>query len=163
MGHRSTISGHIQEAWYVAGTGYSDCPTLNKLRELNDAAIGSLPAGVEFPELARELFAASGWIASNTYRGRAFHFGGSFHTLWVDGEGDEWLKSFEALLRQMYWEYAHIEVVTEFVGTHHYRWEPTEASKLRFSEDPPLPANDWTRTCFESSRGVPTLPKKEPG
>ena len=37
---------------------------------------------------------------------------------------DEWLAKFEALLRQLSWEHASVQVITEWVGQYHYHWEP---------------------------------------
>src|SRR5262245_50732671 len=116
MGHRTTISGHIQEAWYLVPGRTSDDPEQRRIRDLNDAAIASLAERPSPTHLSRDIFAVSRSGAMNAYRGRVFHFGSSIHSFWEpEGDAAEWLKEFEFLLRRMFWEHAQVLVSTEYV------------------------------------------------
>ena len=140
MGERTTISGHIQEAWYLP----SDEAHLRLLEQLNTAAIEALPDVDEDPFLTRSMFKFSAWSEQNTYRGRVIYFGGSFHSIWMVWPA--WLDKFEALLRRMYWEHAALIMVTEYVGTHSYEWRASIDTSLRYAASPPVPPQDWEFT-----------------
>ena len=123
MGQRVTLSGHIQELFYGV-------PTFEQQQSVgarNWAAIQRLPEEDRWPFLTRGMFSRSPEVQADgplvtTYRGRVLFFGGSFSSLHDDI--DEWLAKFEALLRQLSWEHASVQVITEWVGHYHYHWEP---------------------------------------
>lgn len=123
MGHRTTVSGHIQELWYAKGTDHQ----LRWLWESNNRVIHSLPLEDEFPPLNRRMFSFSpmcqirGEGFNSTYRGRVIYFGGSFSSIHYDWE--EWLIKFENLLKRLYWEHAVVVLVTEWLGQYVYRWD----------------------------------------
>ncbi|HET7288354.1 MAG TPA: hypothetical protein VFI71_12825, partial [Pyrinomonadaceae bacterium] len=107
MGHRNTLSGHIQEAWYVKG---SDRAT-EQLWHHNRRVLESLPDDAEeqWPYLGKRMFSTSPMFTGPytgtlvpTYRGPVIYFGGSFSSIYQDWP--EWLAKFENLLRQLYWE-----------------------------------------------------------
>lgn len=126
MGERTSISGHIQEPWYTPG-GYAE---IRVFREANSAVLRSLPTADNWPFLHRSMFVRSRQGpsgASSSFRGTVVHYGGSFSGLHHDLA--EWKSKFEALLRRMYWEHAALLVVTEYMGTHHYRWSPTREAQ----------------------------------
>jgi hypothetical protein len=143
VGDRTTISGHIQEPWYVIGTGGSDDPQLQLLEALNLAVITSLPEVDTDPYLARAMFKFSETAehSQNTYRGRVIYFGGSYHGLWTEWE--EWLEKFECLLRRLHWEHVALVMVTEYMGTHHYFWDASQESQQRLGDTPPQPIDCW--------------------
>ena len=143
MGERTTISGHIQEPWYVMGTKGSDDPQLLLLEALNHAVIMELPEIDVVPPLARTMFTFSntGEHSQNTYRGRVIYFGGSYHSIWAEWE--EWLTKFECLLRRLYWEHASLVLVSEYFGTHHYFWDAAEESPMSLAETPPRTTDRW--------------------
>jgi hypothetical protein len=94
------------------------------------------------------MFAVSRVGVPSAYRGRVFHFGLSIHSLWESGgDADEWLRAFESLLRSMFWEHAQMLVTTEYMGNSHYLWNVSNESGMRYLEDPPLPASDWSFRC----------------
>jgi hypothetical protein len=141
MGHRNTISGHIQEPWYVTASGRP----LSRLWHYNRRVIRSLPAQDEWPFLTRRMFCASPMFGSGrkglltaTYRGPVIYFGGSFSSIYSDWA--QWLDKFEALLRRLYWEHAVVVLVTEWMGQHVYRWD---AEDQDFSADKPHPIRTW--------------------
>ena len=143
MGHRCTISGHIQEAYYVLGSDRE----INRLWRSNRRVLATLPDHERWPFLPRRMFAASplfsgrNGIVSATYRGPVIYFGGSFSSLFDDWS--EWLEKFETLLRRLYWEHAAVILVTEWMGEHVYRWD----SDLRnFTAERPTPIQNWTFT-----------------
>ncbi len=122
MGQRVTLSGHIQERFY--GGVASEQQQLVEAR--NWAAIQCLPEEDRWPFLTRGMFSRSPDVRADgplvtTYRGQVLFFGGSFSSLHDDL--DEWLAKFEALLRQLAWEHASVQVITEWVGHYHFHWE----------------------------------------
>jgi hypothetical protein len=146
MGHRTTISGHIQEPYYIKAT---DRQT-RWLLESNSRAINSLPLDDKWPFLIRPMFSFSPLsptapnCASSTYRGRVIYFGGSFsslHEYW-----GEWLIKFENLLRQLYWEHAVVVLITEVAGQHQCRWDAKMDSICLEGDTHPHPIKDWTFT-----------------
>ena len=98
MGHRNTLSGHIQEAWYVKGSDQA----IARLWEHNRVVLNSLPDDDEeqWPYLGKCMFATSPMtpvsIGARTYRGPVIYFGGSFSSIYQ--EWSEWLFKFENLL-----------------------------------------------------------------
>jgi hypothetical protein len=141
MGHRNTLSGHIQEAWYVRGSDRG----IRRLWHHNRRVLRSLPNDDDWPYLGRRMFAATPLFNSGlvdfltpTYRGPVIYFGGSFSSIF---EWSEWLAKFEALLRRLYWEHAVVVLVTEWMGQHHYRWK---AKTDFFDADAPKPITEWT-------------------
>lgn len=143
MGHRSTLSGHIQELYYATGTNRD----LSRLWHHNRQVIRSLPANDPWPFLSRRMLGASPIFGSsdgrqtNTYRGPVIYFGGSFSSLHDDLA--QWRAKFEALLSRLYWEQAVVVLVTEWAGQYVYRWK---ADLTNFSADHPTPILQWTVT-----------------
>jgi hypothetical protein len=140
MGERTTLSGHIQEPYYVPGSDRS----IARLYHYNRRAIRSLSKHDDWPFLTRQMFSASpiagqgpGGRLLAPYRG-PIHFGWSFKGVWDDWP--TWLDKFESLLRRMYWEHVVLILVTEFVGQHLYQWE---ADLQGFSADAPTPIHKW--------------------
>ena len=88
MGHRNTLSGHIQEPWYVKGTERE----IRRLWEANERVIRSLPSEDSFPFLTRQMFFSSSMSLETTYRGSVICFGGSFSSIFRDWP--EWLEKF---------------------------------------------------------------------
>ena len=145
MGHRNTLSGHIQELWYVPGSDRS----ISRLWHQNRRVIRSLPPDDQWPFLPRRMMATSPmwniWQpGSTTYRGPVIYFGGSFSSLFEDWS--QWLDKFEALLRRLYWEHALVALETEWMGSHVCRWK---ADLSGFSAEHPTPITRWT---FEGLR-----------
>jgi hypothetical protein len=141
MGERTTVSGHIQEPWYLPGSDRE----LRWLRASNGRVIRSLP---KVALLNRGMFRHSPNAQSRaphltaTNRGRIIHFGGSFSSLLSDWP--DWQAEFEVLLRRLYWEHAAVVVVTEWAGTHCYVWRPTDHAWEEMASQPPIPVSAWT-------------------
>ena len=170
MGQRDTISGHIQEAWYVPGTERQ----LRWLRESNSRVVRSLPRADPWPPLYRRMFSFSpeesgggngnadlDGYPTSTYRGRVIYFGGSFSSLYR--EWDQWLDKFEGLLRRLYWEHAVVVLETGGMGHYVYRWDASrdrDAIIDNFTfKSAPAPVRSWTFTggprSFTSTSGSP--------
>ena len=149
MGHRNTLSGHIQEIWYVEGSDQA----IERLWAHNRLVLNSLPDDHEEkrPYLGKRMFSMSPMmnrvspgLLEPTYRGSVIYFGGSFSSLC--GEWAEWLFKFEELLRRLYWEHAVVVLVTEWMGHHVCRWD---ANTDTFDAENPTPITEWT---FEGLR-----------
>jgi hypothetical protein len=143
MGHRNTLSGHIQEAWYVKGSDQA----IVRLWEHNRLVLNSLPDddNVEWPYLGKCMFSTSPMLTAisvdalkPTYRGPVIYFGGSFSSIYQ--EWSEWLVKFEDLLRHLYWEHAVVVLVTEWMGQHVCRWN---AKLDTFDAEKPIPITEW--------------------
>jgi hypothetical protein len=107
MGHRTSLSGHIQEPWYLRDNDRQ----MRRLWESNRHVIHSLPDGNDgWPPLYRRMFsfsqAGSKFVGPiiTSYRGSVIYFGGSFSSIF--NEWEQWLDKFEGLLRRLYWEHA---------------------------------------------------------
>jgi len=144
MGHRNTLSGHIQEVWYVKGSDQA----IVGLWEHNRRVLNSLPDDdkEEWPYLGKRMFSMSPMLTrvsdaalKPTYRGPVIYFGGSFSSILEDWS--EWLSKFEGLLRRLYWEHAVVVLVTEWMGQHVYRWD---AKTDTFDAEEPTPITEWT-------------------
>lgn len=143
MGHRNTLSGHIQEAWYVKGSDRA----ISRLWHHNRRVLRSLPNDddEQWPYLGRRMFSATPMYFSGTadrltsmYRGPVIYFGGSFSSICM--EWSEWLLKFESLLRRLYWEHAVVVLATEWMGQHVYNWD---AKTDLFDADRPTPITEW--------------------
>src|SRR5215510_16587395 len=139
MGHRNTLSGHIQEIWYVKGSDVA----IERLWQHNRQVLNSLPDDHDekWPYLGKSMFSSSPMLTrvspdglKPTYRGPVIYFGGSFSSIWEDWA--EWLFKFEELLRHLYWEHAVVVLVTEWLGQHFYRWD---AKMVGFDAEKPTP------------------------
>lgn len=143
MGHRNTLSGHIQEVWYVKGSD----PAIARLWDHNRRVLETLPDDdqEEWPYLGKRMFSTSpittGFVdgLTPTYRGPVIYFGGSFSSIYENWS--EWLFKFEELLRLLYWEHAVVVLVTEWMGHHVYRWD---AKIDTFDAEKPTPITEWT-------------------
>jgi len=143
MGHRNTLSGHIQEVWYVQGSDRA----IVELWEHNREVLNALPSDTEekWPYLGKSMFSMSPMLTQvsadalkPTYRGPVIYFGGSFSSIIADWS--EWLIKFEDLLRRLYWEHAVVVLVTEWMGQYVYRWDAKlDADRLQTS----TPIAEW--------------------
>jgi hypothetical protein len=146
MGHRSTLSGHIQEPYYIVGSDRA----IARLWHHNRRVLRSLPLDDKWPFLSRRMMNASPMFGSGTsglvcatYRGPVIHFGGSFSSLFEDWT--EWLEKFESLLRRLYWEHAVVVLVTEWMGQHVCRWD-ADKTILSAADPMPPPVKQWVFT-----------------
>lgn len=90
-------------------------------RRVNREALLTLPEPAEGLFLTRDMFAIPGPDASaGHYQTDVMHFGASYRA--VEYEWDEWIKTFEALLRKMYWVSATVHLETELNGIHTFSW-----------------------------------------
>ncbi len=143
MGHRTSLSGHIQEPWYLRDGDRQ----IRRLWEANRRVINSLPSNDDWPPLYRRMFSCSqpgssrsGHIISS-YRGSVIYFGGSFSSIFY--EWHEWLEKFEGLLRRLYWEHAVVVLVTEWMGQHVYRWDAEIPNGSFYQDSRPVPVQSW--------------------
>lgn len=123
MGERTTVSGHIQESWYVPNDELLDAMLMNNdvtLARLPDRYVGA-PPNNDLNLLTREMFHTS-WRERNepvaswhapAYRGRVVCFAATYKGLW--DYWTEWLEAFEGLLGQFYWEHAAVMQINEFM------------------------------------------------
>jgi hypothetical protein len=147
MGHEVVIFGSIEGA------------DPERLRALNLAALGSLPAEDEWPWLIRGMFALPAEWPQGTYRSQVIHFGASLKDEPEDRScWDRWLSKFEALLRRLYWWTATLHLVTEFEPERVFRWRPDAGAVDRMISDPPQPVEEWQRsvTVFTPTKSEPT-------
>lgn len=88
----------------------------------NRQVLARLPGADGWPFLCREMFATSGEdVFSGTYQTQVIHFGMSYRA--VEYEWEQWVRKFEALLRNMYWANAVVHLETELAGHHTFIWE----------------------------------------
>lgn len=143
MGHRTTLSGHIQEPWYLRESDRQK----RRLWDSNRHVIKSLPENDTWPPLHRRMFSFS--QPGNTrpdrilssYRGSVIYFGGSFSSLFLEWE--EWLEKFENLLKRLYWEHAAVILVTEWAGDFLCHWKADIPEGTFYQDSRPTPVQSW--------------------
>lgn len=90
-------------------------------RRVNREAMLALPDAEGGYFLTRSMFAVPPLDASvSSYQTDVMHFGASYRA--VEYEWDEWIRSFEELLRKMYWVSATVHLETELNGVHTFSW-----------------------------------------
>jgi hypothetical protein len=106
VGHTSVVHGYI----FGMGTNVSE----------NVASIAALPEHDTRPYLTRDMFALP--HMDHSYWDQLIAFGLVYNRveLWWEA----WLEKFEALLRTMYWDEAHVYLQTDLWGSYHYVWTP---------------------------------------
>ncbi len=93
-------------------------------RDINRRALSELPSVDDWPLLSREMFALPTAVATlDAVHTDVVPFGSSY--VGVEYEWEQWIRSFEQLLRQMYWVSATVHLETEFNGVHTFVWEAT--------------------------------------
>jgi hypothetical protein len=109
--------------------------------------IDRIPVEDEWPYFVRGMFALPAAFPEGTYRSQVIHFGASSKDEPGDPRPwDEWLGKFEALLRELYWDFAVVHLETEFVPARVFEWHPTDAAMEIVWSEAPQPVRDWTRT-----------------
>ncbi|MGQ9425346.1 hypothetical protein ACXYTJ_05585 [Gilvimarinus sp. F26214L] len=90
-------------------------------RRVNRDAMLSLPSGEEWPFLSQEMFSIPRLEGgAGRYQTQVMHFGASYKA--VEYEWDQWIATFESLLRRMYWVSATVHLETELSGIHTFHW-----------------------------------------
>jgi len=119
----------------------------------NEQMLKSLPIEDDWPPLSRGMFGfAPSDAAMINYRTRPIHFAASLKE--VDWDLRDWLDKFESLLRQLYWEKAHVHFDAAYLGEHQFTWRPTRDWVERLTGGTLESVNTWT---FESSMDVNEL------
>lgn len=112
-------------------------------RLANRRAMLTLPSGEEWPFLTQEMFSIPQRESSRTqYQTEVMHFGASYKA--VEYEWDQWIATFEALLRKMYWVSATVHLETELSGTHTFSWTSLSDSHVPGVRDISLQC-EWSR------------------
>jgi hypothetical protein len=116
MEQQSIVYGYIMDAagWDCVGDGKA------RLRSNRQALLGL--DEMEYGSLVyREMFSLPTPPVNPIDPPPVIHFGQS--TLGIEYEWEHWIKEFEALLKQMYWEHATVHLETELSGKHTFTWE----------------------------------------
>jgi len=96
-------------------------------RSINRNAVLSLPKADAWPFLCQEMFTVPSVQNGVTQTGchtEVVHFGASYKA--IEYEWNHWIKSFESLLKKMYWSSAVVHLETELSGVHSFYWETSE-------------------------------------
>jgi hypothetical protein len=112
-------------------------------RRVNREAMLSLPSGEDWLFLSQEMFSIPQLEAlGGQYHTEVMHFGASYRA--VEYEWDQWIASFEALLRKMYWVSATVHLETELSGIHTFNWTSLSDSHIPGATDIKVQC-EWTR------------------
>lgn len=112
-------------------------------RRANREAMLSLPEAEEGEYLNRSMFAIPSLdTVPGGYQTDVMHFGASYRA--VEYEWDEWINSFEALLRKMYWVSATVHLETELNGIHTFSWTSLSNSHVPGAQGIQLQC-EWSR------------------
>jgi len=112
-------------------------------RRANREAMLSLPSGDDWLLLHKDMFAipsVEDW--SGQYQTEVMHFGASYRA--VEYEWEQWIASFENLLRKMYWVSATVHLETELSGTHTFNWTSLSDSHVPGSGNVQVKC-EWSR------------------
>lgn len=114
MDQESIVYGCIKDVAYHYDQG--------ERRRVNRSAMLSLPSDEDWPFLSREMFSIPRPEEDHRgqYQTEVMHFGASYKA--VEYEWEQWIATFETLLRQMYWVSATVHLETELSGTHTFIW-----------------------------------------
>ncbi len=165
MGERSTVSGHIQESYYVPDN------LVDELLRSNVDVITALPAVFmsERVESSPRTGPGQNWLTADmfifseagqqigsqrwpSFRGRTIFFSATYSKLWI--EWSDWLAEFETLLGRLFWEHATVTMINEAMPDFHCVWR---ANTLELPGDGSLPAPPgWYR--FEGPRSLDDIP-----
>jgi hypothetical protein len=149
MGVQSKLVGYIEEAWPGLAAGGNQIlmdhliATDQQISRHNENVLGTLPEVDEWPPLCRPMFA---WAPVKTpmivYKNRLIHFAASLKEM--DWELRDWLDKFEALLRRLYWESAHIRFEAAYLGVHEFTYRPTDGWVQELCQGRVTPIADWS-------------------
>ncbi len=138
MGTRTFVYGYIAEAWH---NGRED---LNRLfRRWNRRVVVELPAEASPAALlTRRIFSAcSADGFKGGYLGGVLHFGLSDKN--VEPYWEDWLAEYESLLGRLFWESSEVQMDSEGVGRHCFRWRVTHEQREGFWASPPRLPRAW--------------------
>lgn len=112
-------------------------------RRANRIAMLGLPSGESWPFLSQEMFSIPGLEGGQRhYQTEVMHFGASYKA--VEYEWEQWIATFEGLLRKMYWVSATVHLETELSGTHTFSWTSLSDSHVPGANDIQLQC-EWSR------------------
>jgi hypothetical protein len=113
MDQESIVYGVIKDAAYV--------DDMAQRRNTNRQAMLALPSADDWPLVSREMFGIpEGRNSTTAYLTEVMHFGASYQA--VEHEWEQWIATFESLLRNMYWVSATVHLETELNGVHTFTW-----------------------------------------
>lgn len=128
MEQESIVYGCIKSSSYLSTAELFDQITTNK------KAILALPSVDNWPLLTQEMFSIPRFRpAGSAGQTNVTHFGMSYNG--VEYEWSEWIKTFEALLKTMYWQSAVVHLETELNGMHTFMWEAVDKNHIPGSDD----------------------------
>jgi hypothetical protein len=138
MGMTTVLYGHI----YAPG----------EAAEMNAASIAALPEDDPWPYLTHDLFSLP--HMHHSYNDQLISFGTLYKNLEPGASWDRWQAKFEALLRTMVWDVAHVYLDVESEGRYHFTWkrdewqwsvyETPKAAMDAFGEMTVRPVERWT-------------------
>lgn len=117
MNQESVVYGCIKDMPIAIDAGEAD-----HHRERNKQVLASLPSVEDWPLINREMFSMSDQITDLAeVRTDVMHFGTSYKG--VEYEWQQWITTFESILKNMYWVSATVHLETELNGQHTFTWE----------------------------------------
>jgi hypothetical protein len=121
MNSESVVYGCIKDMLFSDGGADTEAH-----RQQNRQVLMSLPSVEDWPLLSREMFALPVEHGElNAVRTDVVHFGTSYNG--VEYEWQQWLDTFEAMLKGMYWVSATVHLETELNGHHTFTWEAEDS------------------------------------
>lgn len=141
MDQESVVYGCIKDLIYS-----DELDQFDVHQAVNQTVMAQLPSVDDWPLLSREMFSmavmGSDLSDSNTH---VVHFGSSYKS--IEYEWEQWINSFEAMLKKMYWVSATVHLETELNGRHTFTWEAANDGHIPDSGDFSVRC-EWSReTC----------------
>ena len=140
MSQESVVYGCITDMPLLQDEGERDTH-----RQTNRDSLMSLPSVEDWPLISREMFAMPAQNLDETSHTDVVHFGSSYKG--VEYEWQQWIATFEELLKGMYWVSATVHLETAYKGTHTFTWEAEDT--VHEPSDAPLSVRcEWSREAI---------------
>jgi hypothetical protein len=134
VGHASIVYGNI-----IGPPRYDERGLF--FHQKNKAVIESLPPDdLIWPWIDRGMFLVQDPESVKMYRDQVIVFGACYKR--VEPEWEEWLRKFEAILKQLYWITATIHLDSEIEGRNTYLWICDQPDN--FTANDPVPISSWS-------------------
>lgn len=150
MSHETILYGRIEGSPYTF-------EKFRKFQRINLDVIDGLPTQDEYPFLTKMMFSSAGQNSSEgAFRTQVIHFSSSQKGLEFD-DISLWIKKFESLLSQLYWNSAIVHLETEMDGCYKFTWYVAREILETYAKDKPLPTSKWKKEIEHNGKVIESI------